>query len=88
MLRNFGFSLKESGVGGSLEDTPRARSGLVGSVGRRERMLVPFLGNTYWVEVLVGLICRWFVDRRIAAFSYLQCENDPLAWTQLGAASI
>lgn len=51
-------------------------------------MLVPFLGNTYWVEVLVGLICRWFVDRRIAAFSYLQCENDPLAWTQLGAASI
>jgi hypothetical protein len=49
MLRNFGFSDSESGVGGMEVVMPTARSGVGGSEGRRERMYVedPVSGKTY-----------------------------------------
>ena len=51
MLRNFGFSDKESGVGGMAVVVPIARSVVGGSEGRRERMFEelkePAAGKTY-----------------------------------------
>jgi hypothetical protein len=51
MLRNFGFSDSESGVGGMAIVVPMARSGVGGSEGRRERMFDeledPVAGKTY-----------------------------------------
>lgn len=38
MGRNFGFSVKDAGVGGSFVVDPMARDGVGGSVGRKERM--------------------------------------------------
>jgi hypothetical protein len=38
MFKNWGFSVKESGVGGSLLVVPMANWGFGGEVGRRERI--------------------------------------------------
>jgi hypothetical protein len=51
MLRNFGFSDSESGVGGMAVEVPIARSRTGGSEGRRERIYEgledPVAGKTY-----------------------------------------
>jgi len=51
MLRNFGFSDSESGVGGMTVVVPMANSGVGGSEGSRERMCEelegPVAGKTY-----------------------------------------
>jgi hypothetical protein len=58
IFENFGFSWRESGVGGMVEEVPRAISGFGGSVGRRVRMCPPgafWFGKTYCGE----LACDW-----------------------------
>jgi len=51
ILRNFGFSDSESGVGGMAVEVPIARSLIGGSDGRRERIYEgledPVAGKTY-----------------------------------------
>jgi hypothetical protein len=50
VFRNDGFSEKESVVGGNLDVIPIASSGFGGSVGNRDRILLPggvSLANTY-----------------------------------------
>ena len=52
--RNLWFSVKESGVGGSLVDVPTASSGLGGEYERRVRrwlFIEPSFGKTYCVPV-------------------------------------
>ena len=49
MSRNFGFSVRESGVGGILVVAPIAREAFTGSSGSRERMLLLPLGWTYCI---------------------------------------
>lgn len=51
IFKKLGFSLRESGVGGSRLDVPIARVGLGGMVGRRVRIwkfIVRGSGKTYW----------------------------------------
>lgn len=51
ILKKLGFSLRESGVGGSRLVVPIARVGLGGVVGRRVRIwlfMVRGSGKTYW----------------------------------------
>jgi hypothetical protein len=58
IFKNLGFSWREFGVGGMVEDVPRAISGVGGSVGRRVRMCPPrafWLGKTYYVELACDL---------------------------------
>lgn len=65
---NCGFSVRESGVGGMAAVVPRARRGLGGVVGRRERMCVEGEEGEGWiycclvsVEREKGLIVDWRV---------------------------
>jgi len=58
MFENFGFSWREVGVGGMMEEVPRAISGVGGSVGRRVRMYPPaafWFGKTYYGELACDL---------------------------------
>jgi hypothetical protein len=58
IFENFGFSWREAGVGGMVEEVPRAISGVGGSVGRRVRMCPPtgfWFGKTYYGELACGL---------------------------------
>jgi hypothetical protein len=47
MFRNFGFSLKESVVGGSWVEAPIAKSGLAGSEGKSDKMWLPLAGSAF-----------------------------------------
>lgn len=54
IFENFGFSWREAGVGGMVEEVPRANSGVGGSVGRRVRMCPStafWFGKTYYGEL-------------------------------------
>jgi hypothetical protein len=58
IFENFGFSWREAGVGGIVEEVPRAISGVGGSVGRRVRMCSPTafrFEKTYYRELACGL---------------------------------
>lgn len=55
VFKKVGFSVKDSGVGGSLVVTPIARSGFGGSDGNSDRRWFSLgdfsFGNTYWERV-------------------------------------
>jgi hypothetical protein len=58
IFENFGFSWREAGVGGMVEEVPRAISGVGGSVGRRVRMCPPrafWFEKTYYGELVCDL---------------------------------
>ena len=51
ILKNSGFSFRDSGVGGFVVDVPIAREGVGGVFGRKERM--------YDFDVAEGLSCMY-----------------------------
>ncbi len=62
MPKNFGFSVRESGVGGILVVVPIAREGVGGWVGRRVRICDWGLvgeGKTYYSEFVSRLYSLW-----------------------------
>ena len=63
MERNFGFSTKESGVGGILSAVPTASSGFGGEVGRRVRrwLFERGSGKTYYFSVSNSWVIRMLV---------------------------